>query len=113
MMSPPFSSLPRMTQAPISLNLSSTLPSSKFETSPALKLLGGSDRTFGNRKRTVPSVMPSIDNVNVVQAAANQEPKKASVVATKKLRRVGSFGACAAGLAGTGGFAGGAPGATP
>src|SRR5438105_7064873 len=65
-------------------------------------------------KRTVPSVMPIMDSVNVVHAAANQEPNRANTVevenATRKLRRVGSSGVLAGG--GAAGLAGGAPAAT-
>src|SRR5437016_3316627 len=62
-------------------------------------------------KRTVPSVMPIMDSVNVVHAAANQEPKRAITVesekATRKLRRVDSSVA----LGGAAGLAGGTPAA--
>src|SRR6187401_2690409 len=98
-----------MTQAPISLKRSSTLPSSKPLASPALKLLGGSERTLGNMKRTVPSVRASMERVNVVHAVAIHEPKNIvkmpSPELARKFRRVGLSGAFAAGFGGGGGGA--------
>src|SRR5262249_30687388 len=70
------SSRPRMIQAPRSLNLSSTLPSSKLLASPALKELGGSDRTLGNKNRNVPRTMPTSVAVRVNQPMPIQVNRK-------------------------------------
>src|ERR1700685_2534475 len=104
MMSRPRSSRLRITQAPTGLNLSSTLPSSKAPASPARKVLGGSDSTLGNKKRTVPSVIRPRPKLNVHHAVPIH------VTAPMKPRRVVAApfaGALAgAGLGGTGGAAG-------
>src|SRR5262249_13961302 len=91
-----------MTQAPTVLKRSSTLPSSYWSGEPARKVLGGSDRTLGNRKRTVPRVMAAIDPVKVHQARPIQGPKR--VISSP--RRVGLPLAEAAGLAGAAGLGG-------
>src|SRR6266404_5848162 len=88
-----------------SLKSSLTLSSTKSPGKPTLTLLGGSERTLGNRKRTVPRTMPSMDTVRVVQAMAMALPN----IAKRKKRRslpvlAGVFGG--AGLAGGAGFGG-------
>src|SRR5260370_40283813 len=103
MMSRPRSSLARMTQAPWSLNLSSTRFSSKLPTLPARNVLGGSESTLGNMKRTVPSVSPAAEAVNAVQAMANHEPK---IALRKKRRSLPLAADLAGGLAGGAGLAG-------
>src|SRR5262249_638831 len=85
---------PRMTQAPTSLNWSETLFSSKELMSPARNVVGGSDKTLGNRKRSVPRNMAAIDAANVIQAMV--------IHWRRKPRRLSAF---AGGLGGTG-FAG-------
>src|SRR5262249_32537525 len=103
--------LARMTQAPTVLKRSSTLPSSNWSGVPALKVLGGSDSTLGNRKRTVPRSMATRDALRVHQARPIQLPKR-------KTRRVlppfagGLGGAGLGGSAGLGGAAAGALGVT-
>src|ERR1700722_10813986 len=91
-----------MTQEPTSLYLSSTLPSSYESTLPALKVLGGSDRTLGNRKRTVPSSMPSIEADSVTQATAIHELTRES----RKKRLPGLTATLAVGLGAAVGLAG-------
>src|SRR5262249_61997669 len=98
-----------MTQAPTVLKRSSTLPSSYWSGEPARKVLGGSDRTLGNRKRTVPRVMAAIDPVKVHQARPIQVPKR--VISSP--RRVGLPLAEAAGLAGAAGLGGAGGGGGP
>src|SRR5215510_14192301 len=84
-----------------SLKLSVTLPSSKLRGSPTFTLLGGSERTFGQRKRALPSVQPAIVAVKAAQAIVNGEVSQR----TRKFRRSSPFlGGAAAGLAGIGGF---------
>src|SRR5437899_1001139 len=102
MVSRSWSSLARTTQAPTGLKRSSTLPISYCEGSPALNVLGGSDRTLGNRKRTVPRSMPSSDAVNASQATLIQLP----TIASRTKRRVGPVFAGGLGGAGLGGRAG-------
>src|SRR5262245_22702064 len=96
----------RMTQAPTVLKRSSTLPSSYWSGVPALKVLGGSESTLGNKKRIVPSSMAISEAVRVNQATAIQ-------LARKKLRRVGPLaaGLGGAGLGGSAGLGGAAAGA--
>ena len=65
-----------------------------------MNLLGGSDKTLGYRKRTVPKSQPIIVALNVVQAMANQLPTRA----IRKKRRV------LPGFAGAAGFGGAAAG---
>src|SRR5262245_43992003 len=90
-----------------SLNASTTLPSSKLPGSPTLTLFGGSERTFGNRKRALPSVQPAMVAENAAQATANGDV----IQRTRKFRRSSPFLAGVAGLAGIGGLAAaGAPG---
>src|SRR3954451_6873235 len=89
-----------------SLNRSSTLPSSYRPGVPTLTLLGGSDSTLGNRKRTVPSVSPASEAVMAVMPRANQLPTSAS----RKKRRslpAGWAGALAGGAGGLGEAGGG------
>src|SRR5262245_47857726 len=93
-------SLCRTTQAPSGLKRSLTLSSSNWSGVPALKRVGGSDSTLGNRKRTVPSVMPTIDAVKVTQPMLAQLP----TIDSRKKRRDG--GGALAGAAGLGGMAG-------
>src|SRR5438270_8973509 len=90
----------RTTQAPTVLKRSSTLPSSYWSGVPARKVLGGSDRTLGNRKRTVPRTMATSDAVMVNQPTAIQLPKN------RKPRRVAPLPPPLAGGAGLGGRAG-------
>src|SRR5207245_9836696 len=76
-----------------SLKSSLTLSSTKSPGKPTLTLLGGSERTLGKRKRTVPRTMPSMDTVRVVQAMAMALPN----IAKRQKRRslpvlVGVFG---------------------
>src|SRR5438128_453309 len=86
-----------------SLKLSVTLPSSKLRGSPTFTLLGGSDSTFGNRKRALPSVQAAMVPTKATQAIANGEVSQR----TRKLRRSSPFfGGAVAGLAGIGGLAG-------
>jgi hypothetical protein len=104
----PRSSRARTTQVFKSLKRSVTTFSSKFDTSPALKELGGSDSTLGKRKRTVPMTMPSTEAVRATQATLIQEPNSAN----RKNRRDLPVLAGGLGGAGLGGRAGlGAPGA--
>src|SRR5262249_27034126 len=98
------SSLPRMTQAPRSLNLSSTLPSSKLLASPALKELGGSESTLGNKNRKVPRTMPTRVAVSVNQPMPIQ--------VNRKNRRSFPLGGGGLGKAGLGGAAAGGPAVT-
>src|SRR5436190_18006253 len=79
-----------------SLNVSTTLPSSKSRGSPTLTLLGGSESTLGNRKRTVPKVIPAIAAAKDAQATATGEVMNR----TRKLRRSSPFFGAGAGLAG-------------
>src|SRR5438309_10750219 len=100
----------RTTQMFRSLKSSVTLSSGKSSGKPTVTLLGGSESTLGNRKRTVPSIMPTIDAVNANQAIAIQLPN----IANRKKRRslpvlAGVLGG-AVGFCGTGGFGGGAGG---
>src|SRR5262245_58620458 len=93
-----------------------TLPSSKASGGPTFTLLGGSESTLGNMKRSVPSVIPAIAAVNAVQAKPNQVPNIAvnAPVITMKPRRDGPavfVPAGAAGLVGIGGLGGGGGGA--
>src|SRR3954454_15378961 len=92
-------SLWRTIQAPSGLKRSLTLSSSNWSGVPALKRVGGSDSTLGNRKRTGPSVMPSIDAVKVSQPMLAQLPTADS----RKKRRDGAAAAALAGAAGRGG----------
>src|SRR5881409_3554097 len=88
-----------------SLKLSVTLPSSKFRGSPTFTLLGGSDSTFGNRKRALPRVQAAIVPMKATQAMAHGEVSQR----TRKLRRSSPFlGGAAAGLAGIAGLGGAA-----
>src|ERR1700722_4900032 len=103
MISRPRSSRLRITQAPTGLKRSSTLASSKLTGSPARKVLGGSDRTLGKRKRTVPKVMSAMPPEKVYQAIPIQ------LKAPRKPRRVVpalAGGLAGAGLGGNGGVAG-------
>src|SRR5438105_9357324 len=86
------------TQILRSLKSSVTLSSGKSSGKPTVTLLGGSESTFGNRKRTVPSTMPTTETVKAVQATPIQ-------VARKKRR---SLPVLAGVLAGAAGFAGAA-----
>src|SRR6267142_2016901 len=86
-----------------SLKLSVTLPSSKFRGSPTFTLLGGSDKTFGNRKRALPSVQATMVPMKATQATANGEVSHCA----RKFRRSSPFlGGGAAGFAGIAGFGG-------
>src|SRR5207245_2799021 len=109
-MSPCFSSLCRTIHAPWSLKRSTTFSGSNWLGGPTLNLLGGSESTFGNRKRTVPSSMPIMDAEKAVQAMPNQDPNIAASMTTRNVRRAcvfaGAFGG--AGLGGTAGFGGAA-----
>src|SRR5262245_43153499 len=99
-----------MTQAPTSLNWSVTLPSSKPLASPARNELGGSDRTLGKRKRSVPRNMAVMVAMNAAHPEANQEPYTENM----KKRRLGpplAGGLGGAGLAGGLGLAAAAGGA--
>src|SRR3954447_24652658 len=95
----------RTTQVPWSLKRSTTLPSSYWSGKPTVNLLGGSDRTLGNRKRTVPRIMPTIDSVSATQAMLiqlNRKKRRSLPLAVGGL-------AGGAGLGGSGGLgAGGA-----
>src|SRR2546423_14921520 len=73
----------RTTQMFRSLKSSVTLSSGKSSGKPTVTLLGGSESTLGNRKRTVPSSMPTIDAVNANQAIAIQLPN----IENRKKRR--------------------------
>src|SRR5438105_10801352 len=88
----------RTSHAPFGLKRSSTLPSSNWLLSPTLNLLGGSDRTLGNRKRTVPSNMPKMAALMAIMPTANQE--------IRNQRR--SWPALAAGFGAAAGLGGGA-----
>src|SRR5437762_2431594 len=61
---------------------------------PARKVVGGSERTLGKRKRTVPRTRPSDERASAVMPAENQ------VTAVRNERRVGALAAAAAGLGG-------------
>src|SRR6516162_1186103 len=103
------SSRPRMTQAPRSLNLSSTLPSSKLLASPALKELGGSESTLGNKNRKVPRTMPTRVAVRVNQPMPIQVNRKNR----RSCPFAGAFGSGGlGGKAGLGGAAAGGPAVT-
>src|SRR5260370_42605893 len=98
MMSPCFSSLWRTIQAFCSLKRSMTFSGSYWSGKPTLNLLGGSERTLGKRKRTVPKSMPIMEAVKATQAIPNQLPN----ISAKKERRV--LPALAGALGGDGGF---------
>src|SRR5579859_7145956 len=99
----PRSSLALMTQAPTSLNLSSTWFSSKLLARPARKVLGGSDSTFGKRKRSVPRVRPTVDATSAAQATPIH------VINVRRSAPLAA-GLAGAGLGGAGGGLGGAGG---
>src|SRR4051812_41285161 len=84
-------------QAFWSLKRSTTLPSSKVSGKPALNFDGGSDRTLGNMKRTVPSVMAAIAAENVAQPMTHQLRMPA-----RKMRRSGPAAGLAGGFCGAG-----------
>src|SRR5262249_31042409 len=88
-----------------SLKRSTTFSGSNWSGKPTLNLGDGSERTLGNRKRTVPSSMATRAPVMANQARANQEPNRAK----RKPRRSGLAGALAggAGFGGSAGLAGG------
>src|SRR6516165_229250 len=65
-------------------------------------VVGGSERTFGNMNRSVPSVMPIMAAVKAAHAIANHELN----IAARKNRRSGPFAAALAGAAGLTGAAG-------
>src|SRR5262245_29599438 len=86
-----------------SLKLSVTLPSSKLRGSPTFTLLGGSESTFGKRKRALPRVQPAIVAVKAAQAITNGFVTQR----TRKFRRSSPFlGSAAAGFPGIAGFGG-------
>src|SRR5437879_13358657 len=72
-MSPPrSSSLWRTIQAPCDLKRSVTFSGSYWSGGPTLNLLGGSERTFGYKKRSVPRSQPIMVAVKATQAMPHQ-----------------------------------------
>src|SRR6516162_5758445 len=83
----------------LSLKRSSTLPSSNASGNPTFTFDGGSERTLGNRNRTVPSVRTAVEAVSSAQATP--------IHVSRKKRRSAPFfaGGLATGAAGLGGGA--------
>src|SRR5437879_13013063 len=109
-MSPPrSSSLWRTIQAPCDLKRSVTFSGSYWSGGPTLNLLGGSERTFGYKKRSVPRSQPIMVAVKATQAMPHQVQNMTNRKPRRSLPALTGALAGAAGLAGPGLAGAGAP----